>query len=114
MKSRLFVVVLLAAVVGFGGCGKDKKSSDCLITSFTVDAKAWTVDNTAGTIIGNYEKGTVIGNLNPVIVASDKAKVTPTTAQDFSNGKEVTYTVTAENGKATKSYKAKAVVSQTP
>ena len=41
-----------------------------------------------------------LSGLTPTIEVSDKATVTPAsgTAADFSNGKTVTYTVTAENG----------------
>ena len=64
-------------------------------------------------ISATYPKGTNVNNLSPVIRVSDKATISPASGvtQDFSNDKAVTYTVTAEDGKTSKTYTAKATVS---
>jgi hypothetical protein len=105
----------LAAVIGFGAC-KDKekdKSKACDITSFKDGSNnSWNISGDNITFI--YCKTTTVGNINPTIVVSDKATYTPQGAQDFSNEKVVEYKVTAEDGKTTKTYKAKATVGTTP
>jgi len=109
MKNVIIISVIVALFAGFASCKKDNQSSACDIISFTVGDKPWDV---AGTnVTASYPKGTNVGNLAPVIVVSDKATVNPKSgvAQDFSNDKAVTYTVTAENGK-NKTYTARATV----
>jgi hypothetical protein len=53
-----------------------------------------------------------LSSLAPTIEVSAGATVTPESgvAQDFSSGKEVVYTVTAEDGVTTKTWTAKATV----
>jgi len=111
MKTKLYVVVFLAALIGFGACGsKPKKETGCEIISFKVGNDTWTLSGDTYSFV--YCKTFPLTNLSPTIVVSNKAKYSPTGAQDFSEGKEVTYTVTAEDGK-TKTYKARASNSTT-
>jgi hypothetical protein len=116
MKCKIFVIAILAIVTVFGGCKKDKapeKSKACDIVSFKVGDQTWNISGT--NITYTYPKGTNVSNLSPTIIVSDKATVNPKSgvAQDFSNEKLVTYTVTAEDGKTSKTYNARAVVSTT-
>ena len=115
MKTKLYIVVFLTALIGFGACGskdKEKKSKECDIVSFKVGNDPWSLSGDTYSFV--YCKGTSLTGLNPTIVVSDKAKISPSGAQDFSDGKEVTYTVTAEDGKTTKTYTAKASNNTTP
>jgi hypothetical protein len=103
-------ICVLALFAGLSSCGgKDNQSAACEIISFKVGDKPWDVSGT--NISATYPKGTNVGSLAPVIEVSNKASVSPKSgaAQDFSNDKAVTYTVTAENGK-TKTYTARATV----
>ena len=105
--NRIFLAIaLLAAFTGSGSCGDREtgKSNACNIVSFTVNGEKWDVGDK--TVTKMYPKGTVVNNLSPVINVSPGASVTPASGapQDFSDGKTVTYTVTAEDGSTKKSY----------
>ena len=92
------------------------ESSDASIKSFAFDAATYTfvcaqpvINEEAGTINFRVTDGTEVEDMSamvPVIeLTSDKATISPdpSEAQDFSNGKVVVYTVTAEDG-TTKEY----------
>jgi len=110
---KLFIYSLLVTAAVLSSCkGKEPvKSNECNIESFTVDGKDWTISGLNITAI--FPKGTNVNSLSPVIKVSQGASVSPKSgvAQDFSNDKAVTYTVTAEDGKTKKTYTAKATVS---
>lgn len=89
------------------------ESSEAKILSFVFDKEVSAanavvleqpvVDETAKTIkfaVSADATSTDLSKLMPTIEVSEKATVTPASGavQDFSNGKTVTYTVTAENG----------------
>lgn len=81
------------------------------ITSFTFDNECVSeqpVINVDNTITFKVYEGADISALAPAIVVSEGATVTPASgvAQDFSNGKSVTYTVVSEDYGTTKVYKA--------
>jgi hypothetical protein len=112
-KLFVAVVVVLIAGMAFSACKKKKdeaKSSACEMISFKVGDDTWTKKDNSFTF--TYPKGTVVTSLTPTIVVSDKATVSPTGAQDFTNS--VTYTVTAEDGTTKKTYTATATVSTVP
>jgi len=77
-----------------------EKSSECSIVSFIVDGVYWTINSSNLTITHLYPAGTDLSNLIPNIVYSERAVISPASgvAQDFSDGKPITYTVTAEDG----------------
>ena len=92
---------------------KGDESSEAKILSFVFDKEVAAVDSLdVGHVVINEESKTItfmvadtakaeyLPALVPTIEVSEKATVTPASgvAQDFSNGKTVTYTVTAENG----------------
>jgi hypothetical protein len=113
--KKLFVTVAVVLVAGIScqSCKKKKdeaKSSTCEMISFKVGDDEWTKSGTTFTF--TYPKGTVVTSLTPTIVVSEKATVSPTGAQDFTNS--VTYTVTAEDGTTKKTYTATATVSTVP
>lgn len=90
------------------------ESSEAKITSFTFDNNIVTeqpvVDDEQGVVtfkVSDTAIDTDLSALIPTIVVSQKAKITPASgvAQDFSGGKKVEYTVTAEDG-TTKKYSA--------
>lgn len=101
-----------------GDGGKDNpqnKSSEAKIVKFDVKSGATTshsfvINHTAMTVTLSLRAnhGLDLANLTPVIEVSKGAKVNPASGakQDFSNGKTVEYTVTAEDGKTTKKYTA--------
>lgn len=119
MKKLLLLNMLLAIAIGFttcsGGGGDDEpsKSKACDITSFKDGTREWVINGT--NITGSYPKGSNVNNVSPTIEVSKNAVVKPATGvgQDFSSGKTVTYTVTAEDGKTTKTYTAQATVATT-
>lgn len=89
------------------------ESSEAKILSFVFDKEVAAVDSlVVGDVVINEESKTItfmvadtakaeyLTALVPTIEVSEKATVTPASgvAQDFSNGKTLTYTVTAENG----------------
>lgn len=89
------------------------ESGEAKILSFVFDKEVAAVDSlVVGDVVINEESKTItfmvadtakaeyLTALVPTIEVSEKATVTPASgvAQDFSNGKTVTYTVTAENG----------------
>lgn len=80
----------------------DRIECDILSATLTIgeDKYPGRINGTAVTI--TVPAGTVVTELNPVIVASPGATVAPTTAQDFTT--PVTYTVTAENTTNTQEY----------
>lgn len=114
MKKLVVFSVLMVIVIGLTTCHKDKggpaKSKACEIKSFVVGDKTWNIEGL--NITATYKKGSSVSSLSPIIEVSPKAKVEPKSgvAQDFSNNKKVTYTVTAEDGKTKKIYTAQATV----
>lgn len=88
------------------------------ITSFTFDNEGVSEQptiNADNTISFKVYEGADISALVPTIVVSEGATVTPASgvAQDFSNGRTVTYTVVSEDYGTTKVYKASVSGSQT-
>ena len=85
------------------------KSSECDIVSFKTADMVWAINNATLTITAVFSKGTNLSNLAPTIVVSNKATVNPASGvvMDFSDKKEVIYTVTAEDG-TVKVYTARA------
>lgn len=89
-----------------------RKSSDALITGFTFDnpiVAEQPVINEDNTITFKVKASATANDLSalvPTITCSYKATVSPESgvAQDFSNNKHVTYTVTSEDGTVTKEY----------
>lgn len=88
------------------------ESSEAKITNFTFNSEFVTVQPTindeTGTItfrVNDEATSDILKTLIPTFTISDKATVFPASgiAQDFSNGKTVIYTVTAEDG-TTKKY----------
>lgn len=86
---------------------KGSESSAAAITGFTFDSECVTeqpvINEENGTITFKISDTAVDDNLKelvPTITISEKATITPASgvAQDFSNGKSVTYTVIAEDG----------------
>lgn len=88
-----------------------KKSSEAEILQFTalgINAKFYNKVSPEKIVV-YVDYGTHVGNsIIPTIRISDNATISPhyTAAQDFSDGKTVEYTVTAEDGKTKKKYLA--------
>ena len=108
MKTRLFAILLVTAVLGFNACGGDEtKSSECDMLSFTVGTQAYTPGN--GTFTWNYPKSGEAAwptepnwPVEPTVVVSKNADYTPKGTQTFVNAdgtaKSVIYTVKAQDG----------------
>jgi len=112
MRKLTIYAVLALVIVGFASCNKDEeisKSKDCDIVSFSDGSNSWIINNLE--IKGIYPLDSDISAISPTIVVSNGATVSPTSGmvQDFSDGKTVTYTVTAEDGVTKKIYTAKAI-----
>ena len=102
----------MVVIVCLTTCKKDDKSKECNIETFTVNDETWNI--VGSNITKTYAKGTSVNSLTPVIGVSKGATWTSSPqgpSYDFSDGKTVTFTVKAEDGKATKSYTAKVTVS---
>jgi hypothetical protein len=119
MKKIIIVLAVVIAAGAIAGCKKKKgndeapvKSAACDIVTFTVGSDEWQIEGT--NITYQYPKGTTKGTLTPTITVSAGAKLSPKTgvAQDFFTT-AISYTVTAEDGKTTKSYTAEAKVATT-
>lgn len=112
MKTRLFVVALLVAVVGFGGCKKDpKKSSECDILEFKLNGVEYQKNGTTfSKMFGKsdaltWDTGCPTTPAKPEIRLSPKAKIVGTPNEDTLIGFDglnenfsVTYKVEAEDG----------------
>ncbi len=94
--------VMLGDIVIIPKGGEAPKSNKCDITSFKIGDATGTINNTA--IAVTVPKDTVVTALEPTIVVSTGASVVPAsgTATDFTN--PVSFVVTAEDGKTTKTY----------
>lgn len=115
MRTKIFLLALLTAVIGFSACGgdDDTKSSENKIETFTTSydggTQNWTInhgDGTNGTITTSITKTGNTKNLVPTIKLVDaNATINPTsgTEKDFTNA--VGYTVTAQDG-STRQYTA--------
>ena len=111
MKRFVVISLVLACVVCFSTCRRTTtKSKACDILLFQDGNNTWEIKGLI--ITGTYAKGSNVSSISPKIDVSDGATVLPRSGdlQDFSNNAEITYVVTAENGKTTKTYKAKAIV----
>jgi hypothetical protein len=113
MKKLL--TLIFAAALMCSGCEKEEekeaaKSAACEITAFTVNGKAWRINNDS--ITCTFPVGTAKTSLAPVIIVSEGAVVNPAsgTAQNFFTDAGVTYVVAAADGTTTKTYIAKATV----
>jgi len=95
----------------FGFLWSDYESSECYIISFKDGDLEWEICNETMTITGIYPAGANLSSITPTIVVSERATVSPASgvSRNFSNGNEVTYTVTAEDG-TTRVYVAKAEI----
>ena len=115
MKSSLYVVVLLVAVIAFNGCsGSGEKSSEKEIATFKVGNVDWNVDHANGKISKIYPKTTMSPpGENPewaglpagwptstatVVLKDTKAKMSPDPNVTAINLETGSITVTAENG----------------
>ena len=105
MKTKYFVIVLLSAAVGFGGCGKKKeKSSEKAILEFWVNNVQYSISGTNITYLYPKVSENTWTGYPGMPVAPSKVVLSPgatldppaTTPRDFETGQ--TYTVTAENG----------------
>lgn len=96
-----------------------KKSSSAKIVSFLVKkddaSSSFSIDDSTGAIVltlaNDHPLSSNLSALAPEIAISKKATISPASGEskDFSGGKEITYTVTAEDG-TVKTYKASVVV----
>ena len=107
MKSRFFVVVLLAAViaVGIGACGGNdpKKSNAAEIVSIQSTAltplTAWAPAGSSGNVFeAVYYKNDNVGSLSLTITVSEKASVPPGPYTFSGDPATCNVTVTAEDG----------------
>lgn len=94
--------------------GNTSPSTAAEITAFNVAGQIGTeiINSTDGTIVVSVPLGTSLTSVIPsTITLSAQASVSPlpTTAQDFSGEKEVTYTVTAQDGTTIKPWKVKII-----
>lgn len=115
--KRLIIIIFSAFICGavLKSCGSGAvvtvKSSDCDILEFIDEVNFVNWEINGSIITATYPAGADISLIAPIISVSDKATVSPESGEkiDFSNEKEVVYTVTAEDG--TKNvYKARATV----
>lgn len=115
MKSRLSVAVFFAVLFGFSACkggGSDTpKSTECDILHFIVGSDEYQINGLKITKVypktrGEEWSGAPAGEVQPTIEISPKADIVPkaSVAQNFFKEGGVTYTVTAEDGKTTKTY----------
>jgi len=106
-----FLIAILSTSAVFTSCSTcgcvDKQYSECDILLFVDGTYQWEIDGL--NITGIYNEGTDLSNLTPDITVSFCAIYSPIGAQDFSNSKDVIYTVTAEDG-STKTYTASAMI----
>jgi hypothetical protein len=87
-------------------------STACEILSFSIDTAVWHINNT--NITYTYPPEMMETTLTPAITLSVGATVNPpdNEAQNFFTPQGVTYTVTAEDGITTKTYTAKAIITE--
>jgi len=119
MKTKKLIQTIIPALIcgmTFIACSTDKtesnvKSSECDILYFTdsINLVNWVINGAE--ITAEYPAKTDLSMITPHIEVSGKATLSPQSGvkTDFSNEKEVVYTVTAEDG-AIKIYKAHAKV----
>jgi hypothetical protein len=111
-KNTLTALIGIAML--FTSCNKDDKSgnSACEIMLFSVNGLTWNINGTDISYV--YPMETVAASLTPTIVLSPGATVNPSpdAAQNFFAEQGVKYSVTAEDGKTTQSYIAKATIAK--
>ena len=133
MKSKFLAIAVLAIIVGFVSCKKEK-SNKCEIESFSTPAtpatppnnpaRTWTVAHPSGSTSGTittlpFPKGGDALTMVPTVTVSKDAtiefSVNGTTFSSFTSGQTsvnltspVHFRVTAQDGKTTKTYIATA------
>jgi len=111
MKSRLLAIALFAVIVGLGACGGKDKSNKCDLTNFKDPAHPTVVWAISGTdITATFSKGSNVTNLAPTFDISLKATVDPPSGTPRNFSSPVTYKVTAEDKKASKTYTVRVTV----
>ena len=104
MKTRFFVIVLLAAVVGFGACKKEKKSNKCELLEITIGGQSIGKNGTTFFHVFPKTNANTWGTWNGGNIGasdykiSDKASITPDPKSSLNYEAGVTFTVTAEDG----------------
>ena len=116
MKTKLFVIVLLAAVAGLGACGKkETKSNKCELLEITISGQ--TISPQGSNFSHLFRKtdvNTWTGwrNGNPASIGADsyeiseKATISPDPKSNLNYEAGVNFTVTAEDG-TTKNFNVK-------
>ena len=118
IKATLGTVNQDVTVIVNGSKLNGTEKTDADIITFTFDntdvVTEQPVINADNTITFKVAEDAVITALVPTITVSERATVTPASgvAQDFSNGKVVTYTVVSEDYSTTKVYRASVSGSQ--
>ncbi len=105
MKSQLkWIAMFLFAVTLTQACKKEEEPGDAYVISFKVGDVNATIDETAKTITAGLAPGVDLTAIQPVIIVSEGATVTPASGAttDFTN--PVTYTVTDKSGTVTNTY----------
>ena len=106
MKKQLkWVIMILFAVSLFTACKKDEvQPGEASIISFKIGDVTATINEGAKTIAADLAPGTNLAALQPVIVISAEATITPASGAtvDFTN--PVTYTVKDKSGTVTNTY----------
>ena len=113
MKSRLFAVALLVAVVSFSACREDK-SKECDMLTVTINSVPYELlkSTSGGSFTYIYPKascpGVTIfapsGSVKADIAISPKATCFPNKDGSYNFASEQEFIVTAEDGKTKKTY----------
>jgi len=108
MRNHLkWFVMILFAVSLIQACNKEKEEDqpgDAYIISFKVGDVTATIDETTKTITAELAPGVDLTAIQPIIVISEGATVSPASGETTNFTNPVTYTVTDKTGKVTNSY----------
>jgi len=107
LKNQLkWITMFLFAVTLTQSCEKEKeiKPGEAYVISFKVGDVTATIDETAKTITASLPPGMDLTSIQPVIIVSEGATITPASGVTTDFTHPVTYTVTDKTGKVTNTY----------
>jgi len=98
MKKVSFLICILTVLITLSSCKKKSNEKAILEFRFSSPDVEATIDERLKSVEATVPYGTDVTDLEPIIVVSDEATISPNSGESMDFTNPVTYTVTAEDG----------------